>query len=291
MTHTFNYFKKDKQQQRCFSVAAAIFVVTISAHVWRLNVSTSSAQTPQEAPPPKESTSWSFTYLQTSAHVKVFSILLVATGESSTSSCNAHLSFATRMPLTPPPPRRPIDGPATVNLHCAYVTFLKRRRPRSQVINPAQGNWMLIGETIDHKPAWIVRSNIDDSSHIDKRPRRMRARETIATRPHPFIIVMIGLRRQRVLSAWLNVLVQCLLGGRIHLSFHFHSALASSHTATFTRSRGTMEGQFSTKQAVWAEKITSVCMFWWLKYIWSLHLLNRVVILLIWKQLLRFVLP
>lgn len=143
--------------------------------------------------------------------------------------------------INPPPPRRPIDGPASVNLHCTYVTFLKRRRPRSQVINPARGNWMLIGETIDHKPAWIVRSNIDDSSHIDKRPRRMRARETIATRPHPFIIVMIGcLRRQRVLSARLNVLVQCLLGGRIHLSFHFHSALASSHTATFTPRRGTV---------------------------------------------------
>lgn len=38
---------------------------------------------------------------------------------------------------------------ATVNLHCAHVTFCKLRCPWSQVINTGRGNWMLIGETID----------------------------------------------------------------------------------------------------------------------------------------------
>lgn len=46
------------------------------------------------------------------------------------------------------------------------------------MINTSQGNWMLIGETIDQSPEKIVSEPFDDPSHIDKQARRKR--ETIA---------------------------------------------------------------------------------------------------------------
>lgn len=107
---------------------------------------------------------------------------------------------------------------ATVNLHCTHVTFCKIRCPWSQVINTGQGNWMLIGETIDQSLEKIVRSDlmihlILISRHVKKGERDNR--HLTASIHHHYYWLFVEAEGPVILAE-----CPCMmpLGNKIHLS-------------------------------------------------------------------------
>lgn len=118
----------------------------------------------------------------------------------------------------------------TVNLHCIYVTFYKLHCPWSQVINTGQGNWMLIGETIDQSPEKIVSDWFDYPSHIDKQACRKRGdnRRLTASIHHHYYWSFVK-SEGPVPAEWPRMM---RLGNKIHL-FLLFPQMASLHTCHF----------------------------------------------------------